>query len=178
MNELAIPKEVLAMANRVGDFIEYWGFKHVEGKIWTVLFLSSQPRDMAYLGIQLGLSKALVSTAVARLLEYRVIHAVHPERQRYQAYAANPNVLEVIFHVLRTRERLMLMQVQATAQALKLLGDRKTEALGFSPTRVRFLSRLVKLTLGALDSTLSLRPWDMVRLKTVAIAPEAFRDEQ
>lgn len=166
------------MADRVGGFIEYWGFKHVEGKIWTVLFLSAQPRDMTYLGEQLGLSKALVSMAVARLLEYRVIHAVHPERQRYQAYAANPNVLEVIFHVLRTRERLMLMGVQATAQALRLLGDQKIEAHGFSPARLRFLTRLVKLTLGALDSTLSFRPWNIVQLKKIATAPKAFPNER
>lgn len=163
-----IPAEVLAMAERVGEFIEYWGFKHVEGKIWGIIFLSREPRDMSYLVEQLGLSKALVSMAVARLLEYNVIKPVHPDRQRYQAYEANPNVMEVIFNVLRSRERVMLSRIQSTAKELSELSDNKLKDTGFSSKRVAFLSRMVKFATLVLDSTVALKAWDLSLLKKIA----------
>jgi len=163
-----IPAEVLAMAERVGEFIEYWGFKHVEGKIWGIIFLSSEPRDMTYLAEQLGLSKALVSMAVARLLEYNVIKPVHPDRQRYQAYEANPNVVEVIFNVLRSRERVMLSRIQSTAKELSVLSDSRLTETGYSVKRVAFISKMVKVAIIALDSTVALKAWDLRLLKKIA----------
>jgi DNA-binding transcriptional regulator GbsR (MarR family) len=162
------PAEVLAMAERVGEFIEYWGFKHVEGKIWGIIFLSREPRDMTYLAEQLGLSKALVSMAVSRLLEYNVIKPAHPDRQRYQAYEANPNVVEVIFNVLRSRERVMLSRIQSTAKELSVLSDQQLAGAGYSSKRVAFLSKLVKVAILALDSTVALKAWDLGLLKKIA----------
>jgi DNA-binding transcriptional regulator GbsR (MarR family) len=163
-----IPAEVLAMAERVGEFIEYWGFKHVEGKIWGIIFLSRQPRDMTYLAEQLGLSKALVSMAVARLLEYNVIKPAHPDRQRYQAYEANPNVIEVIFNVLRSRERVMLSRIQSAAKELSGLSENKLKDAGYSSRRVAFLSKMVKFATVVLDSTVALKAWDLSLLKKIA----------
>ncbi len=173
MNETkGIPEPVLAMSDRVGEFIEYWGFKHVEGKIWAVIFLSAEPRDMTYLTEHLGLSKALVSMAVARLVQFDVIKPVHPDRQRYQAYEANPNVLEVIFNVLRSRERVMLSRIQTAAKELAVLGEAKLKEAGYSSTRVTFLALMVKVAAGVLDSTMSLRAWDLGLLKKLAFAPK------
>ena len=170
-----IPDEVLAMADRVGEFIEYWGFKHVEGKIWAVIFLSAEPRGMTYLAEQLGLSKALVSMAVARLVQYDVVKAVHPDRQRYQAYEANPNVLEVIFNVLRSRERVMLSRIQSSARQLATLSEAKFKEFGYSSSRVYFLAQMVRVAAGVLDSTMSFKAWDLGLLKKIAFAPKAVR---
>lgn len=163
-----IPAEVLAMAERVGEFIEYWGFKHVEGKIWGIMFLSREPRDMTYLVEQLGLSKALVSMSVARLLQYNVIRPVHPDRQRYQAYEANPKVVEVIFGVLRSRERVMLSRIQSAAKKLSVLSDNTLAGAGYSTKRVAFLSRMVRVATIVLDSTLALKAWDLGILRKIA----------
>lgn len=167
-----ISPELLALADRVGEFIEYWGFKHVEGKIWAVIFLSAEPRDMTYLVENLGLSKALVSMSVARLVEYDVIKAVYPDRQRYQAYEANPNVLEVIFNVLRSRERVMLSRILSTANELARRSEVDFKEMGYSSLRVRFLAQMVKAAAGVLDSTMSLKPWDLSLLKRIAFAPK------
>ncbi len=168
----SIPAEVLATADRVGEFIEYWGFKHVEGKIWAVIFLSAEPRDMTYLVEQLGLSKALVSMVVSRLVQYDVIKAVHPDRQRYQAYEANPNVLEVIFNVLRSRERVMLSRILSTAKELGRLSEVEFKEIGYSSLRVRFLVQMVAVAAGILDSTMALKSWDLSLMKRIAFAPK------
>lgn len=169
----SIPVEVLAMADRVGEFIEYWGFKHVEGKIWAVIFLSAEPRDMTYLVERLGLSKALVSMAMSRLIEYDVVRAVHPDRLRYQAYEANPNVLDVIFNVLRSRERVMLSRIQSAARELATLSESKFNEFGYSSSRVSFLAQMVRVAAGLLDSTISLKEWDLGLLKKMAFAPRS-----
>lgn len=107
------------MADRVGSFIEYWGFKQVHGKVWTLVFLAPAPVDANYLRKTLGISKALTSMTIKDLLHYRVILEVEKERPGTQKYAPNPDIMGVILDVLRQREIQMLTELQTSFASLQ-----------------------------------------------------------
>ena len=90
------PSELDALAEQVGEFIQYWGFKKVHGRIWTHLWLSDHPLDAGDLGKRLQISKALVSMSIADLLEYDVIQEVGRGEQGTTLYRSNPDQTQVI----------------------------------------------------------------------------------
>lgn len=105
-------KKTVELADRVGQFIEYWGFKEVHGRIWTMIFLSPEPVDANFLIDQLQVSKALVSMSIKDLLYYNVIFEVAKDKPGTQKYAINPDITTVILDVIRKRELVMLQEIQ------------------------------------------------------------------
>ncbi len=65
--------EVRELARRVGEFIEYWGFKAVQGRIWCYLYLSRRALNSRELAQLAEVSPTLVTQSVQILLQYRVI---------------------------------------------------------------------------------------------------------
>ena len=64
------------LADSVGDFIKYWGFKEIHGKVWLTIYLSDKPITAKELTNHLGVTKGLISTALAELIAYRVVNKV------------------------------------------------------------------------------------------------------
>lgn len=134
-----VPPEMSELAEQIGFFIEYWGFKKIHGQIWTHIFLADEPIDATTLGKRLNVSKALVSLAIHDLLKYDVIQVVGKGERRI-LYESNPDLIKVICSVLRMRERKMLSQIMSSYKNLtKLCGadqkgnklcSQKTKALG------------------------------------------------
>jgi len=116
---------VLTMAEHIGSFIEYWGFKQVHGKVWALIFLSPKPVDANYLKESLKLSKALISMTIKDLLHYRVILEVEKDKPGTQKYKINPDITNVILDVLQQRELKMLVEVQAAFQLLSSAHSKK-----------------------------------------------------
>lgn len=110
--------ELLETADLIGDFIQYWGFKKVEGRIWACLFLMDRPLNTRQLTQLLRISNSLVSISMAELLKYNVILATERGRNGVLLYRANPDAGAVIAGVLRQRERLLLQRIQASATKL------------------------------------------------------------
>ena len=108
-----LPHELEELANEVGEFICYWGFKKVHGRLWTHVYLSKDPLDAGQLMQRLRVSKALVSLSINDLLRYEVIIESGKSARGTQTYVANPNLVEVIFNVLRRRERKMLARTES-----------------------------------------------------------------
>lgn len=108
---LRVPPEMEDVASQIGEFIEYWGFKNVHGRIWTHLFLAETPLDASDIVERLCISKALVSMSISDLLEYEVIQFAGKSERSTVLYKANPNVTSVIVNVLRKRERRMLSRI-------------------------------------------------------------------
>ena len=38
-----INRRVMEVCDSIGDFIEYWGFKAIHGRVWALLALSTDP---------------------------------------------------------------------------------------------------------------------------------------
>ncbi len=114
-----IASEIFQLADCVGQFIEYWGFKKIHGKIWTLLYLSQDPLSATELCKRLGVSKTLLSFSVAELLKYKVIEEDSRGPKRTVYYRANADVTSVILNVLRGRERVMLFEIEAAQSLVK-----------------------------------------------------------
>lgn len=110
--------ELDELAERIGEFIQYWGFKRIHGKIWAHLYLSEVPLDATTLVKRLRVSKALVSFSIHDLLEYNVIREVARGRGRTVLFEANPDLTGIILNVLKLRERKMMTRITAAADQL------------------------------------------------------------
>ena len=103
--------ELAALADSIGDFIRYFGFKSIHGRVWTLLFLSKKPLASVDLARRLKVSKTLLSFAIADLLKYRVIEEAGKGIKRTTYYRANPDVSGVILEVLRNRELVLMRKI-------------------------------------------------------------------
>lgn len=105
-------KRLKNLALSVGEFIRYWGFRRIHGAIWTQLYLSPAPLSGTELAARLGVSKALVSPALAELGKWKLIREVDSGDKKTRLYEAEPDVNTVIRHVLQIREKKMLAEVE------------------------------------------------------------------
>lgn len=141
------------LAALIGSFTEYWGFKKIHGKIWTLLFLSDVPRDAGYFIKELRVSKGLISIALKEMIDHKVILKIDKVEAGTQLYEANPSVLEVIFNVLRTRERKLIGEIQSTFSRHK---DSLRQKQDFSPKRIESLGEMIGAATHAIDGFLTL----------------------
>lgn len=124
----------------IGDFIRYWGFRRIHGAIWTQVYVSRRPLSVSDLVVALGLSKALISPAVEELVHHRLIKEVPSPNEKTRLYEANPNISDVIHHVLKTREALMLKKITKDFTAFSKDGDQDENV---DPLRVQNLGEMV-----------------------------------
>ncbi len=120
-----LDRRVLDVCDRVGEFIEYWGFKNIHGRMWTFLALSRHARSQQEIARCLGISKALVSSTISELEEWGL---VAPQgTQRTAPYRATHDVWPVISDVLRTREWMLLekarLALEAASEEMRLRGE-------------------------------------------------------
>ncbi len=155
-----LPPELEDLAEQIGQFIEYWGFKKIHGRIWTHLYLSKDPLDATELRERLKVSKALISMSLADLLEYEVIQELGKGPRGTLVYRANPDVTQVILGVIRKRERKMISQIQA---AHRLVADLKPEdqrAVLLDADRIQSLGTMIQGAQGALEALMAVGPID------------------
>ncbi len=145
--------ETAELSALIGSFIEYWGFKKIHGKMWTLLFLSKEPRDANFFIKEMRVSKGLVSIALKELVDHKVFLKIEKIESGTQLYEANPSVMEVIFNVLRTRERRMMGDIQSTFSRQNDLLQRRAD---LSPKRIEALGEMIAAATMALDGFLTL----------------------
>jgi DNA-binding transcriptional regulator GbsR (MarR family) len=165
-----VPDEVHTLANQIGDFIQYWGFRKVEGRLWTYIFLAKVPLKAEELMKRTGISKAMLSLSLNELLKYDVIRKAYPDRERGQAYISNPNVMEVISNVLRTRERQLLGKIESSFLCAQKTPD-GVKNFDLNPERLEFLGQMIGAATQLLDSLLSMQALDILPFQMVQCAP-------
>ena len=143
--------EIEFLAQQVGEFINYWGFKAIEGKIWCLTFISNKPLGPADYIEAFGISKGLVSQCVKRLIEYDVLIEVSEAGKKKQFYKANDDLIGVIKGVLRRRERQILRNVESTSRDLEKLGDNKLSEMNISLEQVQKITELTQMTKSLLE---------------------------
>ena len=135
----------------VGEFMQYWGFKRIHGKIWAHLYLSEVPLDATTLVKRLHVSKALVSFSIHDLLEYHVIREVARGRGRTVLYEANPDVTGVILNVLRLRELKMMSTAEKAVAKLEASKNTALAEFKISRKKVADLREMIEAAQGLLD---------------------------
>lgn len=150
MPELAQLEEI------VGNFMHYWGFKKIHGRIWLHLYTSSKPLDSAEIMERLQVSKGLMSLAMRELLHYEVIRPAASGPHGTVYYEANPDLQTVINNVLRAREAVMLGEAAAAAQRLRSVSAGELSEAGVDAERVQSVLTLTESAQGLLQAYLSL----------------------
>src|SRR5262249_7905440 len=140
------------LANEIGEFICYWGFKRIHGRIWTHIYLSRVPLDAAALRKKLRVSKALMSLSLNDLLAYEVILESGKSLRGTQTYVANPQILDIILNVLRAREKKLINKIEEQYKAISSLKADSIGAEGVNPNRIESLGEMIQLAQHTLDS--------------------------
>lgn len=153
-----LPPELLQLEQLTGDFIEYWGFKKIHGRIWVHLYLAGEPLDSATLMKRLKVSKGLMSIAVRDLLEYDVIRPAKSGRHGTVFYEANPDLQGVIANVLRMRETVMLGATLQAADRLSKLKVDELNASGVQKDRIKAVMELTESAKTLLETFLLQQP--------------------
>ena len=110
-----IQRRVVRVCDAIGAFIEYWGFKAVHGRIWTLLALSRTPLSQTQIALILGVSRSLVSGAMSELMDHGLVRPVDDARKA--PYVAVLDVWPTISDVLRGREWMLVEGVRQTLES-------------------------------------------------------------
>jgi hypothetical protein len=156
-----LTRAVLQVAQAAGAFIEYWGFKAIHGRIWTLLALHREPLPQSEIADLLGVSRSLVSSAIAELTEYGLVRAV--DEHRNAPYEAVIDIWPTIADVLRSREWMLLEGARVALEAaieeaeIAAAAPLPGEPLRWDVDRLRMLLSLTEMAQGFLKMVIALR---------------------
>ncbi len=151
-------ERVIRVTDAVGEFIEWWGFKSIHGRIWAVLALHKAPMSQVEVARALGVSRALVSSSIRELEEWRLVRPTHDGRNA--PWEAVIDVWPTISDVLRSREWMM---VEAARLALESaieeaeIAEELGADLAWDAGRMRALLRLTEAAQSFLKILVGLR---------------------
>jgi len=157
----ALTRSVLDVSAAAGQFIEYWGFKALYGRIWTLLALHRAPLSQADIADLLGVSRSAVSTAMAELLELGL--AKPRDDHRHAPWEAVIDVWPTIAGVLRSREWMLLEAARTALEAaIEEAEIAATAQDGATPVpwdvdRLRMLLAMTEMGQGFLKMLMALR---------------------
>lgn len=151
-----VPSEIKQLADQVGSFIQYWGFKKIHGQVWAHIWLSQKPIDATTLVKRLHVSKALVSLAIKDLMKYEVVKVSGQGDRRKILLVPNTDVQTVISNVLKLREDRMLCALAESQEKVEGLSPHTKEHFGLCTERLeqmKWMTSMAQLALGTLVSS-------------------------
>ncbi len=151
-------RQVVQVCEAAGRFIEYWGFKAIHGRVWTLLALRAQPLSQTEIAQTLGVSRSLISGAVAELMEYGLVRPV--DGHRTAPYEAVMNFWPTIADVLRSREWMLLEGARLALEGAIEEAEYATsqgEAVPYDVERMRLLLGLTEVGQSLLRILMSMR---------------------
>ncbi len=128
------------VCDAAGNFIAYWGFKHILGRAWAYLALRTVPLPQVQMAERLGVSRSLMSAVMAELSERGLVRPT--SRHRNAPYEAVMDVWPTVAEVLRSREWMLLEQARNALEAAIEEADLATAAgehVPYDVGRMRFL---------------------------------------
>ena len=131
--------EVAQTAESVGNFMEYWGFKSIHGRIWALIFLSENHISTPEIVDTLQVSKASVSIGINDLLEEKLIKSSGKIRNGAVTYSATENVGSVVRRVLKERELKLISDTEKNLMKLAKLSPKSIEEQNISKEKICLL---------------------------------------
>lgn len=106
----------------MGDLVAFWGFKSSMGRIWTLLYLSTEPLTAADIAERSGLSSGAVSMGLSELQQWGIVDRAVVSGARRRHYKAETDVWGIVRRIFRERElRLVGKARERFQQAVDLL---------------------------------------------------------
>ena len=144
-------RAVALVADTLAELMRFWNFKPSMGRIWAVLYLSSEPLDAEQIEAASGLSAGQVSTTLQELQDWGVVRRLtREEGARRRLFAAETDILAMVARVFRQRELALVEQsIGRLEEALRILENegRGDDAHGVLQSRflVHRVTRLLEL---------------------------------
>lgn len=132
------------LANEVGEFIAYWGFKKIHGQAWTLIYLSPKPIGAGEITSTLKVSKSLVSIALKELCDYQLVRIASAPGRKVKRYVATENVFGIIQNILATRELVLIQSAEKEQQILSEQSVRSPSKVAISSERLRSLGEMIQ----------------------------------
>jgi len=164
MSKSTIEDKISQLADSVGELIKYWGVKEIHGRIWTHIYLSENPITAKDLTRKLGVTKGLVSTALAELIAYHVIEKVSLGDARSPGYQSNTDLVDVINNILRNRELRLTTKIQHNIKALSEEMDSQNPS---TKEKVRQLDEMTTFAVDSLTKLLNHKTISTERFKII-----------
>ena len=121
-----LEKRIVSVCDACGDFIEYWGFKSIHGRVWAYLTISARPLSQTEIARALNVSRASICIAISELSEYGLVRP--NSHVRHAPYESVVDVWPIISNVLREREWMLLETARVALEgALNELDRIKSE---------------------------------------------------
>lgn len=147
-----LPSEIDQLAQAIGQFIEYWGFKAIHGRIWALLYLSKNPLSSVEISRKLKVSKTLLSFSISELLDYDVIQESGKGIKRTVYFRANPNLTAVIINVLRKRESPLMGKISSAFHRVEDLSQQITTEFELDFERTKKMGEFISSAQAALQA--------------------------
>ena len=180
MRRMPTPDDVLSpievrVADVVGGLMEFWGFKRIMGRLWTVLYLSPDPLSAAELGERLSSSTGAISMTLADLQKWGVVKKTWRPGERRDFYEPEISIWKMVSRVFRERELIYIrdaIEAFETALAELARAPRPSSAdkavsppidrrrVKFIEERLRLLLTLARIGEGLLNMLLAGQPID------------------
>ncbi len=155
------------VADTVGSLMEFWGFKRLMGRVWSLLYLRGEPLSAAELCEQLDISSGAASMTLGDLEHWGVVRRSRKPGDRREYFEAETDIWRMISRVLRERE---LLQIE---RALEVF-DRAREQLARTDQeiadRIGRLADLARLGRGLLVAIVQQGKADLAPLMRFATA--------
>jgi DNA-binding transcriptional regulator GbsR (MarR family) len=145
------------VAEMIGGLMEFWGFKAVHGRMWTVLYLSPEPLSAAELGDRLALSTGAVSMALADLQKWGVVKKAWRPGERRDYYEPETSIWKMISRVFRERELTYVREaIAAFEAALKTIAQQRSKVSAEDKRLLKFIEGRIQslLTLSRIGESL------------------------
>ena len=136
--------EALAI-DAVGNVIEFWGFKHNQGRVWAVLYLRGTSMTATQLEEELGLSKGAVSMLVRDLERWGVVVRIRQPGTGAWHFRAETDLVQMVRRVIQERETAFITRIRADREEARRLAA----ASGVGRDRLARLEKLAALAVGA-----------------------------
>ena len=139
-----LQRRIIVVCDACGKFIEYWGFKAIHGRVWAYLVLSKSAVSQVEMAQHLGVSKGLISMAIADLMQYGLVKA--SEEHHHTPYEANLDVWPIIADVLRQREWMLLESTKIALEGALESAEIAQQAGEDIPFRIERIRLLLQMT--------------------------------
>jgi DNA-binding transcriptional regulator GbsR (MarR family) len=136
--------ETLAI-DAVGNVIEFWGFKHNQGRVWALLYLRAVSMSATQLEDELGLSKGAVSMLVRDLERWGVVLRIRQPGTGAWHYRAETDLVQMVSRVIQEREGAFITRIRADLEEARRLAA----AGGAGRERLQRIERMATLAAGA-----------------------------
>jgi DNA-binding transcriptional regulator GbsR (MarR family) len=140
-----LPRWEALTTDAVGNVIEFWGFKHNQGRVWALLYLRGMAMSATQLEDELGLSKGAVSMLVRDLERWGVVLRIRQPGTGAWHYRAETDLVRMVSRVIQEREGAFIARVRADLEEARRLAANA----GVGRERLARLERIAALALGA-----------------------------